>query len=1129
MAFIPQSGKKQTLPVFNLETLPMAMREVEVKWPILVLTDDVQQAKQLFLAWQFFESNKKVIYFPDWELLPYERFSPYHDLVSERLSALWHMANNMVDVVIMPVATAMQKLPPVSFIMDHTVWLEVAQDLNLESFRQNLVTNGYQYVSQVVSPREFSIRGGIIDLFPMGAQFPYRIDLLDNEIDSIRTFDPITQRTIKKVSSIRLLSAYEFPTDEVGIQIFKTQFRDIIDSPVHEANVYQAVAKGIFGAGVEFYFPLFFEENTATILDYLSSDVVVIQNKTLPIQAGEFEKDVKSRYILAGGDVAYPPLAPNYLYLDANEFQGLLKPKARIVWQVEQAERSKLPKLSINRDLKDPIQPLKQFIQNFSGRILLLADSLGRSETIINLAQQNDLIIPRVNSWQEFLKFDQKLAILLSPDFQQGFILPELNLALVTESDLYQNNSRRVTKKRKYQSVSENAFMDLAEINIGDFVVHENHGIGLYKGLVNLGLDGQPIEEFMLLEYKDNAQLYVPVSQLNLISRYRGQNLEAVQLHALGQEQWSRQKQKALQKTWDTAAELLNIYAQRELKQGFSYSLDIESYQNFVDGFEYEETEDQAKAIEQTLHDLAKNKPMDRLICGDVGFGKTEVALRAAFVVAMSGKQVAILAPTTLLVEQHTETFMSRFANFPIRIESVSRFVSKKKTQEILQDLKEGKIDIIIGTHKLIHADVQFKNMGLLVIDEEHRFGVRQKEELKKYRSQVDVLTMTATPIPRTLSMALEQLRDFSLIATAPEKRLAVKTMVQPFSEAVVQEAILREMKRNGQIFFLHNEVSTIENMRNKLLELVPHARTCVAHGQMHERELEQVMRSFLRHQYDVMVCSTIIETGIDIPNVNTIIINRADKFGIAQLHQLRGRVGRSYHQAYAYLLTPEYLSSEARKRLEAIERANELGAGFFLAMQDLEIRGSGEILGDNQSGDMIKVGLNLYTEMLRRAVRDIRQGKSPDSNHPLKITSEIKLYSPALLPEDYCPDVHERLVLYKKLAQAENKQRLDDILEELIDRFGLLPCPAKLLIEIHYLRLIAEQMGIQYVDASTEQISILFDKNTTVDPVSIIQLIQMQPDKFQLQNGTKLVVRIAQENPEKRVQEIKKVLMELR
>ncbi|MCV2503132.1 MAG: transcription-repair coupling factor, partial [Neisseriaceae bacterium] len=953
MALIPQLGKKQTLPILNLETLPIAMNEVEIKQPILVLADDTQQAKELFLAWQFFEPNKKVIYFPDWELLPYERFSPYHDLVSERLLALWHMANNMFDIVIMPVATAMQKLPPVSFIMNHTVWLEVNQDLNIEMFRQNLVENGYQHVSQVVSPREFSMRGGIIDLFPMGSEVPYRIDLFDTEIESIRTFDPVTQRTIKKVSSIRLLSAYEFPTNEESIQIFKSQFREIIESPAHEANVYQSVSKGIFGGGLEFYFPLFFEEKIATILDYLPENIIVVQNQNLPTMADTFEKDVKSRYVLAGGDVAYSPLSPNYLYLEANEFQGLLKPLARIVWETEASEKAQLPTVSIDRSLNDSTQPLKQFIQNFSGRVLLLADSLGRSETITNLAQQNHLVIPRVNSWQDFLKSDQKLAILVAPDFQHGFILPELNLALVTESDLYQNNSRRVTKKRKHQSVSDGAFMDLAEINIGDFVVHENHGIGLYKGLVNLDL-GEQQEEFMLLEYKDNAQLYVPVSQLNLISRYRGQKLESVQLHALGQEQWSKHKQKALQKAWDTAAELLNIYAQRELKEGNSYALDMEAYQNFVDGFEYEETEDQAKAIEQTLHDLAQNKPMDRLICGDVGFGKTEVALRAAFMVAMSGKQVVILAPTTLLVEQHVETFMSRFANFPIRVESVSRFVSNKKTQDILQDLKAGKIDIIIGTHKLIQPNIEFKNLGLLVIDEEHRFGVRQKEELKKYRSEVDVLTMTATPIPRTLSMALENLRDFSLITTAPEKRLAVKTMVQPFSEAVVQEAILREMKRNGQVFFLHNEVSTIENMRDKLSELVPQARICVAHGQMHERDLEQVMRSFLRHQYDVMVCSTIIETGIDIPNANTIIINRADKFGIAQLHQLRGRVGRSYHQAYAYLLTPEYLSKEARKRLEAIEYANELGAGFFLAMQDLEIRGSGEILGDNQSGEMI-------------------------------------------------------------------------------------------------------------------------------------------------------------------------------
>ncbi|MFH4354971.1 MAG: transcription-repair coupling factor [Neisseriaceae bacterium] len=1122
------SVTNQGLLLSHLETLPICMDTIKTYGTALVLTADAPEAKRLVSAWQFFKPQQKVLYFPDWELLPYERFSPHHELISERLLVLWQLLNQQVDVIITPVATAMQRLPPVSFIMGSTVDLKVGQTLNLSLFRENLVENGYHHVNQVLSPREFSIRGGLVDLFPMGSEEPYRIELFDEEIESIHTFNPLNQRTVERVVAIRLLPAYEFPTDTKSVGLFKKQL--LRDRPIEtkQSVIYQNVSKGIFGNGIEFYFPLFFEQEPSTLLDYLPSQTLIIQSPTVLKAAHLFAAEVQSRFKLASTDKAYPPLLPKQLYLDTNELEKCLSSFSHLVLEFQMKQSTQLPNVSVDRKLADPLSSLKKFIQAYSGRVLLLADSLGRSEIIFYLLQQNGLEVERLQNWDQFLKSEVSLAMVVAPEFNRGFILSELQVALITESDLYQNNSRRIHKKGKYQHLNHGNFIDLAEINVGDLVVHEQHGIGLYKGLIHLEVD-ECIEEFMLLEYQHEAQLYVPVSQLNLISRYSGQRIETVVLHTLGEAQWKRQKQKAMKKAYDTAAHLLDLYARRQLENGVAYPIDQVNYELFVDGFEYEETEDQAKAIEEVLKDLASQKPMDRLVCGDVGFGKTEVALRAAFTVAMAGKQVALLAPTTLLVEQHTETFLSRFANFPVKIEAISRFSGARRAKEVLAALKNGEVDIVIGTHKLLQPEVQFKDLGLLIIDEEHRFGVRQKEELKKYRVRVDVLTMTATPIPRTLCMALENLRDFSLISTAPEKRLAVKTLLQPFSEAVIQEAILRELRRDGQVFFLHNDVSTIETMREQLNTLLPQVRICVAHGQMQEKELEQVMRSFLRHEYDLMICSTIIETGIDIPNANTILINRADKFGIAQLHQLRGRVGRSYHQAYAYLLTPEFISSEAQKRLEAIQKANDLGAGFLLAMQDLEIRGSGEILGDEQSGEIIKVGLNLYGDMLHRAVKALREGKKLDINEPLGISTEIKLYQPVLLPEEYCPDIHERLILYKRLAQAENQKQLDELLEELIDRFGLLPLPAKLLWNSHHLRLMAQEIGVRSIDATEEQISLWFKDNATVDGKKLIELIQANPKLFTLKGGQRLIMHIKEEQVENRVKVIEELLLKLR
>lgn len=1141
---------------FNLSqgSLPLALaRYLPHKRLKVVLTQDAEQALRLQTAWRFFRPHDTAVFLPDWETLPYERFSPHQDLVSERLSALWQIKSGAADVLFVPVATAMQKLPPVPFLAGLTFWLKTGQTLDVGRLKSDLVDAGYNHVSHVVAAGEFAVRGGIVDLFPMGSEMPYRIDLFDDEIDSIKTFDTETQRTISPVSEIRLLPAHEFPTDSEAQKIFRSRFREEVDGNPNDAAVYKAVSNGHFGAGVEYYLPLFFENELETLFDYIGEDALFVSLGDVHAEANRFWSDVKSRYAMAQGDETYPPLLPQHLYLSADVFAGRLKNYGQVLPDVSGKEHT-LPDLAVNRQSDEPLQALKDFQTAFEGRILLCAESLGRRETMLGFLQQNGLKAKPVSDWQGFLSAHEPLMItvaplaygfklggLQSPNQQQAApaserenwgeskaVAAQSTIAVITESDLYQYvaRSRAHNRRKKHAAISDGLLRDLAEINIGDPVVHEEHGIGRYMGLVTMDLGGET-NEMMLLEYAGEAQLYVPVSQLHLISRYSGQAHENVALHKLGSGAWNKAKRKAAEKARDTAAELLNLYAQRAAQSGHKFEINELDYQAFADGFGYEETEDQAAAIAAVIKDLTQAKPMDRLVCGDVGFGKTEVALRAAFVAVMGGKQVAVLAPTTLLVEQHAQNFADRFADFPVKVAGLSRFNNSKATKAALEGMADGTVDIVIGTHKLVQDDIKFKNLGLVIIDEEHRFGVRQKEQLKRLRANVDILTMTATPIPRTLSMALEGLRDFSLITTAPSRRLAVKTFVKPFSEGSVREAVLRELKRGGQVFFLHNEVDTIENMRERLETLLPEARIGVAHGQLRERELEQVMRDFLQQRFNVLLCSTIIETGIDIPNANTIIINRADKFGLAQLHQLRGRVGRSHHQAYAYLLTPEYITKDAEKRLDAIAAADELGAGFTLAMQDLEIRGAGEILGEGQSGEMMQVGFTLYTEMLKQAVRDLKKGRQPDLDAPLGITTEIKLHSPALLPESYCPDIHERLVLYKRLAVCETVQQINAIHEELVDRFGLPEQPVKTLIESHHLRLMAKELGIDAIDAAGEAVTVTFGKHHCIDPTEIILLIQTDK-KYRPAGADKLRFAAEMENIEVRINTVKTVLKTL-
>lgn len=1141
---------------FNLSqgSLPLALaRYLPHKRLKVVLTQDAEQALRLQTAWRFFRPHDTAVFLPDWETLPYERFSPHQDLVSERLSALWQIKSGAADVLFVPVATAMQKLPPVPFLAGRTFWLKTGQTLDIGRLKSDLVDAGYNHVSHVVAAGEFAVRGGIVDLFPMGSEMPYRIDLFDDEIDSIKTFDTETQRTISPVSEIRLLPAHEFPTDSEAQKIFRSRFREEVDGNPNDAAVYKAVSNGHFGAGVEYYLPLFFENELETLFDYIGEDALFVSLDDVHAEANRFWSDVKSRYAMAQGDETYPPLLPQHLYLSADVFAGRLKNYGQVLPDVSGKEHT-LPDLAVNRQSDEPLQALKDFQTAFEGRILLCAESLGRRETMLGFLQQNGLKAKPVSDWQGFLSAHEPLMItvaplaygfklggLQSPNQQQAApaserenwgeskaVAAQSTIAVITESDLYQYvaRSRAHNRRKKHAAISDGLLRDLAEINIGDPVVHEEHGIGRYMGLVTMDLGGET-NEMMLLEYAGEAQLYVPVSQLHLISRYSGQAHENVALHKLGSGAWNKAKRKAAEKARDTAAELLNLYARRAAQSGHKFEINELDYQAFADGFGYEETEDQAAAIAAVIKDLTQAKPMDRLVCGDVGFGKTEVALRAAFVAVMGGKQVAVLAPTTLLVEQHAQNFADRFADFPVKVAGLSRFNNNKATKAALEGMADGTVDIVIGTHKLVQDDIRFKNLGLVIIDEEHRFGVRQKEQLKRLRANVDILTMTATPIPRTLSMALEGLRDFSLITTAPSRRLAVKTFVKPFSEGSVREAVLRELKRGGQVFFLHNEVDTIENMRERLETLLPEARIGVAHGQLRERELEQVMRDFLQQRFNVLLCSTIIETGIDIHNANTIIINRADKFGLAQLHQLRGRVGRSHHQAYAYLLTPEYITKDAEKRLDAIAAADELGAGFTLAMQDLEIRGAGEILGEGQSGEMMQVGFTLYTEMLKQAVRDLKKGRQPDLDAPLGITTEIKLHSPALLPESYCPDIHERLVLYKRLAVCETVQQINAIHEELVDRFGLPEQPVKTLIESHHLRLMAKELGIDAIDAAGEAVTVTFGKHHCIDPTEIILLIQTDK-KYRPAGADKLRFAAEMENIEVRINTVKTVLKTL-
>ncbi len=1079
--------------------------------PLLVVCEDNEAAGRLKRELKYFckaKANLDVFSLPDWETLPYDIFSPHQDIISDRLRTLYHMPQLRTGIIVVSVTSLMHKLPPKAYIAANSFNLEIGQLLHIDTMRSQLISAGYQSVSSVYEHGEFAVRGSIIDIFPMGSVQPFRIDLFDDEIETLQNFDPETQRSNNRVDSIRLLPGREFPLDKKGIATFRGKFRDLFDVDVRQCPIYQDVSDGISSPGLEYYLDLFFD-GLSSLFDYLPASTRCCKVGNLNAAGEKFWQDIGSRYADREVDRLRPILRPDQIFIAIDFVQAALKRYPQIEFKDSSAaadfKTTELPDLSSNPKLSKPFSNVQQFVAQSKQRVLFCAESAGRRETLLEILKQLDIFPRSFEHWQDFLHAETAIGITIAP-LDQGLWLAQENLVLITEAQLFGNRIAQRRRRHRQQDNTEFIIRSLTELHLDDAVVHVDHGIGRYRGLQTITTDGQTTE-FLSLEYAANAKLYVPVASLHLISRYSGADSEAAPLNRLGTDQWQKTRRKAAEKIRDVAAELLDIYSQREAREGFKYRCEADGYGQFAASFPFEETADQASAIEAVIADMGSGRTLDRLICGDVGFGKTEVAMRAAFVAVQNSKQVALLVPTTLLAQQHYESFKDRFADWPFVVDVISRFKSATEQTSSLQNVAAGKVDILIGTHKLLHANIDYHDLGLLIIDEEHRFGVRQKEKLKSLRANVDILTLTATPIPRTLNMALSGIRDLSLIVTPPTGRLSVKTFVRGQQDSLIKEAVSRELMRGGQVFYLHNEVKTIDRAAEHLRQINPQARICIAHGQMPERELEKVMADFYHKRYNILVCTTIIETGIDIPSANTILINRANKFGLAQLHQLRGRVGRSHHQAYAYLLLPSHgkLGADARKRIEAIQAATTLGAGFTLASHDLEIRGAGELLGEEQSGHMQKIGFSLYTEMLEAAVAAIKAGKTPSLELNMDKSIEVNLRIPALIPEDYLPDVHTRLIMYKRISSSLDIEDLRELQVEIIDRFGLLPKQLKLLFQLTQLKLRALTFGIKKIDANVNSGRIEFGPQTRVDPGSIVQLIQAEPKSYKLGGANQL------------------------
>ena len=1138
----PKQRRQWTTP--HGSALALALAEAGLRHPglVVVVTRDTHSAHALEAEIGVFAgAGLEVLQFPDWETLPYDLFAPHPDIVSQRVATLYRLPGLRRGVLVVPIATLMQRLAPRSYIGGSSLVLEGGQHFDLAAEQRRLSEAGYRHVPQVVEPGDFAVRGAIVDIFPMGSIEPYRIELFDQEIDSIRTFDPESQRSASKVDRVRLLPAREFPLTEETARGFRNTLRERFPIDPRRCPLYQDIKEGTAPAGIEHYLPLFFDGGpfgpTETLFDYLAENALFVICEGALDAAELFSAQTRERYEQRAHDIERPILPVVELFLSAQDLRERLNGNLRVdLVAAGSDERSAdlgtqpVPSLPINRKDEAPAAELQRFVASYPGRILIATESAGRREALIEQVMAAGLPVTTVGSWKEFVDpaVPARFAITVAA-LEQGFALAKPALSVLTERELLGERAQQSRRRKRAARDPEAVIRDLTELAMGSPIVHVDHGVGRYQGLLKLDVGGAD-GEFLAIEYAKGDKLYVPVAQLHLVSRYSGTAPELAPLHSLGGEAWDRAKRRAAEKVRDVAAELLAIYAQREARPGTALAIDRLLYDQFAAAFPFEETPDQLQAIEAVIADLARARPMDRVVCGDVGFGKTEVALRAAFVTAVAGKQVGILAPTTLLAQQHFQNFRDRLADWPIRVEVLSRFKSKKETSDALAKLAEGQIDIMIGTHKLLQSDVKFRDLGLLIVDEEQRFGVRQKEQLKKLRAEVDLLTLTATPIPRTLNMAMAGLRDLSIIATPPAHRLAVKTFIGAWDPALVREAFQRELQRGGQVYFLHNEVDTIEKAARELEALVPDARIRIAHGQMPERELEQVMLDFYRQRFNVMVCTTIIESGIDVPSANTIVINRADKFGLAQLHQLRGRVGRSHHRAYAFLIVPDTrsISADAEKRLEALASLEELGAGFTLATHDLEIRGAGELLGEEQSGQIEEVGFSMYRDMLDRAVRALKSGKVPDFDLTSEHEAEIELHLAALIPDDYLADVNSRLTLYKRISSAADDEALRDLQVEMVDRFGLLPDAVKNLFAVTELKLLATPLGIRKLELGANGGRVIFTPKPDIDPMTVIRMVQTLPKVYALDGQDKLRIKLQLEGASERVRVAREIIVAL-
>jgi transcription-repair coupling factor (superfamily II helicase) len=1105
----------------------------------LVITATVSEAEGLAAELDFFRpADLEVALFPDLEVLPYDSFSPHQDLVAERLRILRRLGEGERLILLAAAPTLLPRLPPPEYLKARGVQLRIGQQLDPGEFRRQLDEAGYQRVTQVATHGEYAVRGSLIDLFPTGHPRPVRVDFLDDEVESLREFDPDSQVTTGRIASLDTLPAREIPIDAASVTTFRQRYRERFEGNPARSLIYREVSEQRLPAGVENYLPLFFDR-TASIWDYLATDTLVGCLGDVEPALTDAWQQVRDRHEQARLDAEQSVLDPGELYieLDAHltELQmrpGLQFDKSELPAELTTSTQVNLPirpapGLLINRREEDPSLRLRSFLAEHPGRVLISVESPGRRELLLDTLRPAGWTGAEFSNWHDFQHSTLPTGLVVAP-LRYGFVHADGGLAVLTEAELFGEAPKRRRRRRRVQD-PESLINDLTDLREGAPVVHAEHGVGRYIGLSRLDIDAAQAE-FVTLEYAGGDRLHVPVGSLHLIARYTGAAPEHAPLHRLGTDQWAKARRKAAEKVRDAAAELLDIYAQRAARVGHAARLDAHEYEAFAAAFPFEPTEDQGRAIEEVIGDLTRSEPMDRLVCGDVGFGKTEVALRAAFAAVSSGQQVAILVPTTLLAQQHYQTFADRFADWPVNVAGLSRFRNAKESREVMAGLASGSVDIVVGTHRLLQAGVEFKNLGLVIIDEEHRFGVRHKERLKALRTEADFLTLTATPIPRTLNMALGGLRDLSLITTPPESRLSIKTFVTQWQDRVIREACLRELKRGGQVYFVHNRIEDIQKVASQLAELVPEARIEVAHGQMRERDLERIMLDFYHRRFHVLVCTAIIESGLDVPTANTILINRADRFGLAQLHQLRGRVGRSHHQAFAYLLAParEAMTADATKRLDAIESLEDLGAGFVLATHDLEIRGAGELLGEEQSGQIQEIGFTLYNEMLARTVQALRDGLEPNPEGAGTDAAEINLHVPALIPEDYMPDVHLRLVHYKRIASAPDERSLEELQVELIDRFGLIPPATRNLFILTRLRKQAADLGIRRLDLSAGGGRVEFGPATTVDPATIVGLIQQDPSQYRLDNQQRLKLTADLEEQQDRFTYAERLLEEL-